>query len=74
MPEKKGRLRMAYKMTTREFDPEIKGWRKEFICDNETDATSLPECCTGSTALVAATGKVYIVNASGNWVEFGGEV
>ena len=63
---------MAFKMVHDEWDPEITQ-RKEFICDNETDVTSLPACCAGSTALVAATGDVYIVNASGQWVKFGGE-
>lgn len=46
---------------------------KEFILDTEADVAELPECCPGSTALVCSTGNVYIVNASGQWVKFGGE-
>lgn len=44
----------------------------EFIVDTDADFANLPEACTGSTALSVATGNVYIVNASGNWVPFGG--
>lgn len=47
-------------------------YKHEFICDSEADVANLPDCCTGSMAVVAATGEVYIVNASGNWVKFGG--
>lgn len=46
---------------------------KEFILDTEDDVRALPQCCAGSTALVCSTGNVYIVNASGRWVKFGGE-
>jgi hypothetical protein len=45
----------------------------EFIADTEADVASLPQCKPSSTALVCATGNVYIVNASGEWVKFGGE-
>ena len=44
----------------------------EYIVDTESDIMSLPECCTGSTAIVVESGAVYMVNASGKWVEFGG--
>lgn len=63
---------MAFKMIHSEWDPAI-GRQKEFILDAETDVAKLPECVPGSTALVCATGNVYIVNASGTWVLFGGE-
>jgi hypothetical protein len=46
---------------------------KDFIIDTEADVAILPECDPGSTAVVAATGNVYIVNASGKWVELGAE-
>lgn len=63
---------MAFKMIHDEWDPEI-GQQKEFILDDEADVATLPECVPGSTALVCASGSVYIVNASGQWVKFGGE-
>ncbi len=44
---------------------------KEFIVDTEADMANLPACRAGSSALVAATGKVCIVNTTGSWVEFG---
>lgn len=44
---------------------------KKFILDNESDVTSLPKCTPGSIAIVAAGGKVFMVNASGQWVEAG---
>lgn len=45
--------------------------REKFIMDSEADVTSLPQCCTGSIAIVAKGGKTYMVNASGEWVEAG---
>lgn len=65
---------MAIKMIHREWCPYSEDFRKEFIADAEADVADLPECCTGSTALISDGGKVYIVNASGEWVEFGVEV
>lgn len=44
---------------------------KEIICDTKADLADLPDCTPGSTALVATEGTMYIVNASGEWVEFG---
>lgn len=63
---------MAIELINNEWNPEV-GRQKEFILDAESDVANLPECAPGSTALVCATGKVYIVNASGQWVEFGAE-
>ena len=45
--------------------------RRKFIMDSESDVQNLPTCCASSVAIVAEGGKVYMVNASGNWVEFG---
>lgn len=47
-------------------------YKREFICDSEADVANLPDCCTGSMAVVVDTGAVYMVNASGNWAKFGG--
>lgn len=64
---------MAIEMISKEWCPCVEDSRKEFLVDTEADVNSLPKCCTGSTALVTATGNVYIVNASGRWVAFGSE-
>ena len=64
---------MAFELLSKEWYPEI-GAVKEYICDTDADVADLPQSCPGSTALVCSSGKVYIVNASSNWVEFGGEV
>lgn len=45
---------------------------KEFVADTSADVSSLPnkdEAAPGSTCLVAGSGDVYIMNASGNWVQ-----
>lgn len=63
---------MAYKLIRTVWEPEVVNV-KEFILDAEADVATLPECVPGSTALVCASGNVYIVNASGQWVKFGGE-
>lgn len=47
--------------------------KKTFYCDTEADVASLPECMTGSEAVVVASGNVYVVNASGKWALFGGD-
>lgn len=65
---------MAIKMIDKEWCAEVKAYRKEFIIDGKADIANLPECCVGSTALVVATGDVYVVNASGEWVDFNVEV
>lgn len=49
------------------------GWpRCDFVIDTDADVDTLPKCNPGSSAVSVASGKVYIVNASGKWVEFGG--
>lgn len=63
---------MAIKMTNHDWCDCLQDYRTDFICDTEADVASLPASCAQSTALVAETGNVYIVNASGNWVKFGG--
>lgn len=46
------------------------GYREQYILDTDADAASLPQCAPGSQAL-SPTGTIFIVNASGQWVEFG---
>lgn len=65
---------MAIQRINREWCAYSEGYRDEFIADTEADVANLPACCAGSSALVSATGKIYMVNASCQWVEFGGEV
>lgn len=43
---------------------------KKYVMDSADDFSSLPKSAAGSTAMVADNGgKVYIVNASGEWEE-----
>lgn len=64
---------MAIKLMDRKVCPVTNTEQREFLCDTENDVESLPECNTGSTAVVIASGNVYMVNASGEWALFGGE-
>ena len=44
----------------------------EYVADTPADVANLPDkkkTAPGSTCLVAGTGDVYIMNASGNWVQ-----
>lgn len=63
---------MAYKLIDETYCPYVREMRKEFICDTDADIAKLPKCCAGSTALVVESGKYFMVNASGEWAEFGG--
>lgn len=63
---------MAYKLINEEYCAYADAQRKEILCDTDADFANLPICCTGSTAVSVATGNVKVVNASGNWVDFGG--
>lgn len=63
---------MAIKMVNKEYCPCLDSYKCEYIVDTEADIASLPECCTGSTALVVESGTAYMVNASGLWVVLGG--
>lgn len=53
-------------------NPLTKKEHREFICDTDADFADLPKSNPGDTAVSAATCNVKVVNASGNWVEFGG--
>lgn len=63
---------MAIKKIKREWCPSLGDYKKDFIADTEADVASLPDCCTGSSALVIESGSVYVVNTSGAWVAVGG--
>lgn len=63
---------MAIKMVQKEWVCCLNQYQCDYIVDTEADVANLPECSTGSSALVVESGAVYMVNASGNWVVFGG--
>ena len=69
---------MAIKMINKQICATDNGYENvcEFVCDTIADVPNLQtqhsNCCTGSRALVIATGDVYIVNTSGVWTKFGG--
>ena len=63
---------MAYKLIEKEFSYVLKDSVCSFICDTDTDVASLPKCRCGSSALVIATGDVYVVNTAGAWTKVGG--
>lgn len=64
---------MAYKCYNKTYvnTEDMVGYIKDFICDTDDDVDNLPECLPKSTALVADSAEVHIVNASGAWVPFG---
>lgn len=63
---------MAIATVNKEWCAWQEDYRTSFIVDTEDDIAVLPKCCAGSSALVVATGNVYMVNASGEWSVFGG--
>ena len=62
---------MAYKLISSRWNSTLGDVRNKFILDSEVDVAILPESATGSTAVVAQGGKAFMVNASGEWVDFG---
>lgn len=48
----------------------------EFICNTESDVSSLPTNVDGvnpgSAAVIVSNASVYLLNASNQWVKFGG--
>ena len=45
--------------------------KEEYVCDTDADIENLPKSYPGSTAMVVESGKIYMVNASGEWKPFG---
>lgn len=64
---------MAIKMISSEWCGCVSAYRKEFIMDTAAEVVDLPECCAGSSAIAVKEGKVFFVNASDEWAEFGAE-
>lgn len=63
---------MAYELVGKEWCQIQQDYRLSFIVDTEADIETMPDSIVGSNALVVDTGAIYMVNASGNWVPFGG--
>lgn len=63
---------MALKLIDEKYNPFPSEGLREYLCDTDADFANLPESAPGSTAVSAATGNVMVVNASGEWVAFGG--
>lgn len=59
------------KLVNREWCASVDGYKCEYIVDSDADFANLPKAAPGSTAL-SPSGTVMIVNASGDWVKFGG--
>ncbi len=62
---------MAIKLVNSEGCTHTDVYRCEFIVDSDADFENLPAACPGSMAL-SPSGKMMMVNASGEWVAFGG--
>lgn len=63
---------MACKKIKQEWSAVLDTYIEEFICDSDSDFTSLPSAAPGSSALSVTSGSVKVVNAQGKWVAFGG--
>jgi hypothetical protein len=62
---------MAIKCVNRNYCAFVDDYQCEFIVDSNDDFANLPKSCAGSTAL-SPSGDMVMVNASGEWVAFGG--
>lgn len=64
---------MAFKCIELTHDHTLNIVKKTFVLDSEEDLVNLPACSAGSMAIVASGGKIFMVNASGEWVNFNAE-
>lgn len=62
---------MAIKLVEMKYRSCMDDCVKKYIVDEDADLENLPKSAPSSTAL-SPSGKMKIVNASGEWVEFGG--
>lgn len=62
---------MAIELVNREWCAYADDFRCEYIVDSNDDFADLPKSGAGSTAL-SPSGDMVMVNASGEWVAFGG--
>ena len=56
----------------RKMDGDKSLYIENFVMDTEADFDSLPKSAPDSYAVVADGSKKYMVNASGQWVEYSG--
>lgn len=63
---------MAWKLIDVRVNPLNNAEHREFICDTNADFADLPKGNPGDAAVSAETCDVCVVNASGEWVKFGG--
>lgn len=61
---------MAYKVVEIEYRSCMDDFVKKYVVDSDADFATLPKSAPTSTAL-SPSGKVQMVNASGDWVAFG---
>ena len=61
---------MAYKRVKREYNHCCCDYVCKYIVDSDADFANLPKSAPASEAL-SPSGKIMIVNASGEWVAFG---
>lgn len=62
---------MAIKLVNEKYCAFVDDYQCEYIVDSDADFANLPEAAPGSTAL-SPSGAIMVVNASGQWVAFGG--
>ena len=62
---------MAIKLIASEYCGYVDDYRREYVVDSDDDFINLPDSGVGSIA-VSPSGAVQMVNASGEWVDFGG--
>lgn len=61
---------MAYKVVEIEYRSCMDDFVKKYVVDSDADFAKLPKSAPASTA-ISPSGKIMIVNASGEWVDFG---
>ena len=61
---------MAFKLISQEYCAIQSDNIRSYILDSANDVSDLPQCCAGSTAIVAdSDGAMFMMNASGEWKE-----
>lgn len=60
---------MAYKLLSRRWAPHLNDYMYKYVVDTVDDVAGLPSCPVNSRAVVASSGAIYMVDASGSWVK-----
>lgn len=61
---------MAIKLMSQEWNPCTEGYKREYICDSDSDFDNLPQSACGSFAVSISSGAVRAVNTNGEWTAF----